>query len=55
MWLQPKKRLKNIVAKLHTEPDMAAHTALANAIITDKTKIPTPTKEKLDVIVGKYL
>jgi 5'-methylthioadenosine phosphorylase len=29
--------------------------ALANAILTDKTKIPAATKEKLRLILGKYL
>jgi 5'-methylthioadenosine phosphorylase len=29
--------------------------ALANAILTDKTKIPAHTKERLKLILGKYL
>jgi 5'-methylthioadenosine phosphorylase len=29
--------------------------ALANAILTDPDKIPTATKEKLQLILGKYL
>ena len=29
--------------------------ALANAIITDRTKIPAPTRKKLQLLIGKYL
>lgn len=32
-----------------------AHTALANAIVTDRTRIPAETKARLNVIAGKYL
>ncbi|MFV9505699.1 MAG: S-methyl-5'-thioadenosine phosphorylase [Oscillochloridaceae bacterium umkhey_bin13] len=33
----------------------AAHSALATAIITDRTKIPAEARERLQVIAGKYL
>jgi 5'-methylthioadenosine phosphorylase len=29
--------------------------ALANAIITDRTKIPPRTRKKLQLLIGKYL
>jgi 5'-methylthioadenosine phosphorylase len=32
-----------------------AHTALATAIITDRSRIPAETKERLALIAGKYL
>ena len=49
------KAIKNLIPKLAAEPEMAAHSALADAIITDRAKIPSQTKQKLDLLVGKYL
>ena len=49
------KAIKNLVPKLAGEPDWPAHHALANAIITDRSLIPAATKEKLGLLVGKYL
>lgn len=47
--------IKNLVPKLANEPDWPAHHALADAIITDRAMIPAATKEKLELLVGKYL
>jgi 5'-methylthioadenosine phosphorylase len=49
------KAIKNLVPKLADEPDWPAHHALADAIITDRAMIPAATKEKLKLLVGKYL
>ncbi len=35
--------------------DSAAHHALENAIITDQSVIPSETRERVDLLVGKYL
>jgi 5'-methylthioadenosine phosphorylase len=32
-----------------------AHSAMANAIITDRKVIPPATKERVELLVGKYL
>jgi hypothetical protein len=34
--------------------DCSCKSSLKNAIITDKTKVPAETLEKLEIIVGKY-
>ena len=34
--------------------DCKCHSALANALITDKTKVPDATRKRLELIVGKY-
>ncbi len=34
--------------------DCKCHSALANALITDKSKVPDATRKKLELIVGKY-
>ena len=51
-----KKILEDIVDKIPTDRSdcLCAH-ALENAIITDKSKIPQETLEKLKPIIGKYL
>lgn len=49
------KALKNLIPKLAGEPEWPAHHALADAIITDRATIPEATKQKLDLLVGKYL
>jgi len=49
------KALQNLMPKLAGEPEMPAHQALADAIITDRATIPEATKEKLHLLVSKYL
>jgi 5'-methylthioadenosine phosphorylase len=49
------KAIKNLIPKLAAEPDWPAHHALADAIITDRATIPAETRQKLDLLVGKYL
>ena len=49
------KAIKNLVDRLADGPDWPAHHALADAIITDRSAIPAATKEKLALLVGKYL
>ncbi len=49
------KAIKNIIPKLADEPDMAAHHALADAIITSRDAISDTAKEKFGLLVGKYL
>ena len=44
-----------LVADFDTEQDCQHHHALANAIITDRKKIPADTLEKLNLIIGKYI
>ncbi len=46
--------IRAAVARIPDEPDPLCATALATAIITDRTKIPPATLEKLKPIVGKY-
>ncbi|MEM7032764.1 MAG: S-methyl-5'-thioadenosine phosphorylase [Chloroflexota bacterium] len=50
-----KKAIRNLIPKLADEPEMPAHSALADAIITDRAAIPAATKQKLELIVGHYL
>jgi 5'-methylthioadenosine phosphorylase len=42
------------VAKLPLDLDCKAHHALRHAIITDRTKVPETTRQKLWPIIGKY-
>jgi 5'-methylthioadenosine phosphorylase len=49
------KAIRNLAPKLAAEPDWPAHHALAGAIITDHSVIPEATRQKLDLLVGKYL
>lgn len=49
------KAIRNLVPKLAAEPEMHAHRALANALITDPSKVPTATRQKLALLVDKYL
>lgn len=37
-----------------TDEDCACQTALAEAIITQPDRVPPETREKLDLLVGKY-
>ena len=47
--------LKNIMSKIPAERECGCATALKNSIITRSEFIPRKTKEKVDVIMGKYL
>jgi 5'-methylthioadenosine phosphorylase len=48
--------IKNVVPHLNkVQPSCTCCEALKNAIITDRSKIPAATKEKLALIAGKYL
>lgn len=50
-----KKAIKNLVSKLATEPDWPAHHTLMNAIMTQRDVIPVATREKVSLLVQKYL
>jgi 5'-methylthioadenosine phosphorylase len=43
------------VAQMPSERKCKCGSALAHALLTDRTKIPENTRRKLDLIVGKYL
>ncbi len=47
--------VRRIVRRLPLDRNCECSTALANALITDPTKIPASTLERLSPIVGKYL
>jgi 5'-methylthioadenosine phosphorylase len=47
--------VKATVAAMPEERNCKCGTALAHAIMTDPAKIPSATKEKLQLILGKYL
>ncbi len=47
--------VKQAVKGMPKERSCKCGTALANAIITDREKIPAATREKLKLILGKYL
>jgi len=49
------KVVKATVAGMPRQRDCKCGKALAHAILTDPTKIPAATKEKLQLILGKYL
>lgn len=49
------KVVKEAVALIDVNAEYKAHSALKNALITDPKTIPASTREKLDIIVGKYL
>jgi 5'-methylthioadenosine phosphorylase len=49
------KVVKLAVATMPTTRSCKCGSALANSILTDPTKIPAETKEKLKLILGKYL
>lgn len=50
-----KKLIKEVVPQLSGERKCACQNALKYAIVTDKKLIPERAKEKLDIIIGKYL
>lgn len=49
------KILEKVVALWEFKEDCKCHHSLVNAIMTDKDKIPPVVKERLDLIIGKYL
>jgi 5'-methylthioadenosine phosphorylase len=49
------KVVQQTVAAMPKSRSCKCGSALAHAILTDPTKIPAATKEKLKLIVGKYL
>ena len=49
------KVVKASVAAMPKTPSCKCGSALAHAILTDRAKIPAETKEKLKLILGKYL
>ncbi len=50
-----KNIIRHAVAEITSGRDCACATAMQYAIITDKSVIPAETKQKLDLIAGKYL
>ena len=50
-----KQIIKLAIDKIPAEQECECASALATAIITDRTKIPDETKKKLDPIIGKYM
>ncbi|NJM07221.1 S-methyl-5'-thioadenosine phosphorylase [Candidatus Gracilibacteria bacterium] len=47
--------VREAVALIGDDFRSTAHTALANAIVTDRARIPAETKARLELIAGKYL
>jgi len=47
--------VREAVAAMPKERSCKCGSALAHAIITDRTKIPRAAKERLKLILGKYL
>jgi 5'-methylthioadenosine phosphorylase len=47
--------VRNAVASMPTKRNCKCAAALAHAILTDRDKIPAATREKLKLIIGKYL
>ncbi len=50
-----KKLIAQLVRQLPVEFDCPCQCAVRDAIITDRSTIPAATREKLDLIIGKYL
>jgi 5'-methylthioadenosine phosphorylase len=50
-----KRLIKKIVPRVPKERTCSCNDALKYAIITDKKLIPSQTKKKLDIIIGKYI
>lgn len=49
------KAIQTLVENLSETPACTCHRALADAIITQRTRIPPVTAQKLNLLVGKYL
>jgi 5'-methylthioadenosine phosphorylase len=50
-----KQIILHAVPQIPTEPNWSCHSALKNAILTDKKLWPAPTRKKLEPILRKYL
>lgn len=50
-----KKIVKQLVLDMPAYNECACHSALANAIVTDRGKIPAKVKKDLKPIIGKYI
>lgn len=50
-----KKIIRNAITRLDGKRDCPCAKALANCMLTDKKRIPDDVKEKLNLIVGRYL
>jgi len=50
-----KQIILRAVPQIPTEPNWSCHSALKNAILTDKKLWPAPTRKKLEPILRKYL
>ena len=49
------KVVKATIAAMPKQRSCKCGSALAHAILTDRAKVPATTKEKLKLILGKYL
>lgn len=49
------RSISTLVDQLPEKSDCSCNHALENAIITNRSSIQTPTQEKLDLLIGKYL
>ncbi|MCZ7551646.1 MAG: hypothetical protein M5U05_03520 [Anaerolineales bacterium] len=47
--------MRNLAAAPSAERNCACGSALADALITQPTRIPAATRHKLNLLVGKYL
>lgn len=47
--------IRNVVRKLYSDRECDCHQALANALITDPESIPPETRQRLSLLVDKYL
>jgi 5'-methylthioadenosine phosphorylase len=49
------RAVRNLVKALHPSPSCACGSALATAIITQQGSVPTDTRQRLDLLVRKYI
>jgi 5'-methylthioadenosine phosphorylase len=49
------KAIQTLIENLTLNDDCSCHHALADAVITQRSRIPPATAKKLDLLVGKYL
>ena len=47
--------IRNLVRRLHGDEDCACQHSLAEALITNPKVVPPETRQRLDLLVGKYL
>jgi 5'-methylthioadenosine phosphorylase len=50
-----REAVRKLAASLEPEPGCACRNALASALITDPQAIPPQTRQKLNLLVSKYL